>query len=485
MTDNSLGTPDQLRDPNYTPPLAKAIPLGIQHVLAMFVSNVTPAIIVAGAAGFGFGSNSPDFPELLYMIQMSMLFAGIATLFQTIGFGPVGARLPIVQGTSFAFIPIAIPLVAGKGVDALAALFTGVLIGGLFHAFIGTFIKKIRFALPPLVTGLVITMIGLALVKVGIEYAAGGVPAKASGAASYGGLLSWSAALIVVFVTLGVKFYTRGMTSVSAVLIGILVGYAYAVAVGMLPVARITGSWSGAAAFALPQPFKYGFELSAAAIIGFCLMAFVSAVETVGDVSGITKGGAGREATDSEIQGATYADGLGTAIAGVFGALPNTSFSQNVGLIAMTGIMSRQVVTFGAIFLILCGLVPKVGGVIRTIPIEVLGGGVIVMFGMVVASGISMLSDVKWDRRNMVIFAVALSVGLGLQLEVMNVPPGAPNALQHLPDALRILGASGILPAALIAIVLNLILPETLSGDSTEEVSGGLSGLGQGSLPGE
>src|SRR5210317_1870239 len=184
MSSNAfVGTPEQLRDPNYTPPLSMAVPLGIQHVLAMFVSNVTPAIIVAGAAGFGFGSNSPDFPQMIYMIQMAMLFAGVATLFQTIGFGPVGAALPIVQGTSFAFLPIMIPLVAGKGVDGLAALFTGVLIGGLFHASLGLVIGRIRFALPPLVTGLVVLMIGLALVKVGIEYAAGGVPAKASGAA--------------------------------------------------------------------------------------------------------------------------------------------------------------------------------------------------------------------------------------------------------------------------------------------------------------
>ncbi len=473
MADHSLGTPEQLRDPDFTPPLWKAVPLGIQHVLAMFVSNVTPAIIVAGAAGFGFGSNSPDFPELLYLIQMSMLFAGVATLLQTITIGPIGARLPIVQGTSFAFLPIMIPLVAGKGVDALAALFGGVIIGGIFHALLGTFIGKIRFALPPLVTGLVVTMIGLALVKTGIQYAAGGVPAI--GTPEYGSLLNWSAAALVVIVTLGLKFFARGMLSVSAVLIGLVVGYVYSIMIGMLSVEQIAGSWSNAATFALPQPFKYGFEFSAAAIIGFCLMAFVSAVETVGDVSGITKGGADREATDKEIQGATYADGLGTAIAGFFGGFPNTSFSQNVGLIAMTGVMSRHVVTIGAIFLIVCGFIPKVGGVIRTVPIEVLGGGVIVMFGMVVASGISMLSDVAWNRRNMVIFAIALSIGLGLQLE--------PGALQYLSDTPRILMTSGLLPAAFIAIVLNLILPEELADEATDEVSGGLAGQGKGSLP--
>ncbi len=475
MADTSIGTPEQLRDPNYTPPLHKAIPLGIQHVLAMFVSNVTPAIIVAGAAGFGFGSNSPDFPELLYLIQMSMLFAGIATLLQTLTLGPIGSALPIVQGTSFAFLPIMIPLVAGKGIDGLAALFTGVIVGGIFHGLLGTVIGKIRFALPPLVTGLVVTMIGLALVKVGIQYAAGGVPAI--GTPEYGSLLNWSAALVVIVVTLGLKFFTKGMLSVSAVLLGLIVGYVYALVVGMLSVEAISGSWERAAAFALPQPFKYGVEFSAAAIIGFCLMSFVSAVETVGDVSGVTKGGAGREATEEEIAGATYADGVGTAFAGLFGAFPNTSFSQNVGLIAMTGVMSRHVVTCGAIFLIICGLVPKVGAVIRTVPIEVLGGGVIVMFGMVVAAGVSMLSDVDWNRRNMVIFAIALSIGLGLQLE--------PGALQHMPDTARILLTSGLLPAALIAIVLNLLLPQDLAGEATEEVSGGLSGHGRGSLPQE
>ena len=472
MVDTSIGTPEQLRDPDFTPALHKAVPLGIQHVLAMFVSNVTPAIIVAGAAGFGFGSNSPDFPELLYLIQMSMLFAGLATLLQTITIGPVGAALPIVQGTSFAFLPIMIPLVAGKGVDALAVVFGGVIIGGVFHAFLGTFIGKIRFALPPLVTGLVVSLIGLALVKVGIQYAAGGVPAMDQ--PEYGSLLNWSAALVVILVTLGLKFFARGMLSVSAVLLGLVAGYIYAIMIGMLPIASIGESWDKAAIFALPQPFKYGFEFSIAAVIGFCLMAFVSAVETVGDVSGITKGGAGREATDKEIQGATYADGVGTAIAGLFGAFPNTSFSQNVGLIAMTGVMSRHVVTCGAIFLIICGLIPKVGSVIRTVPIEVLGGGVIVMFGMVVAAGISMLSDVHWNRRNMVIFAISLSIGLGLQLE--------PNAVQYLPDTLRILMTSGLLPAALIAIVLNLVLPEELADEATEEVSGGLAGHASGSF---
>ncbi|MFU8865461.1 MAG: uracil-xanthine permease family protein [Rhodobacterales bacterium] len=448
MADTSLGTPEQLRDPDYTPPLAKAIPLGIQHVLAMFVSNVTPAIIVAGAAGFGFGSNSPEFPTMIYMIQMAMLFAGIATLFQTIGMGPVGSRLPIVQGTSFAYLPVMIPAVAGMGTAGLAGLMTGVMIGGLFHILIGTFIGKLRFALPPLVTGLIVLMIGLALVKVGIQYAAGGVPLM--GTPAFGSLAMWTPALVVILVTLALKFFTRGMMSVAAVLIGLLAGYGVAYLMGQVSFANV----ARAGLFELPSPFRWGIEFNIAIIIGMCFMAVISAIETVGDVSGICKGGAGREATDREIEGATYADGVGTAIAGMFGGLPNTSFSQNVGLISMTGVMSRHVVTIGAIFLIICGLVPKFGAIVSTVPINVLGGGVIVMFGMVCAAGVNMLSDVVWNRRNMVIFAVSLSVGLGLQLE--------PTALQHLPRTLQILLTSGLLPAAGLSIILNLVLPQEM-----------------------
>ena len=217
------------------------------------------------------------------------------------------------------------------------------------------------------------------------------------------------------------------MLSVSAVLLGLLAGYLLALSMGMVSFANVQlAAW-----FAAPNPFHFGIEFNTAAIIGMCLMGIISAIETVGDISGIAKGGAGRSATSAEITGGTLADGFGTAIAGVFGSLPNTSFSQTVGLISMTGVMTRHVVTIGALFLIGCGLIPKSGAVISSMPIAVLGGGVIVMFGMVAAAGVSMLSDVVWSRRNMVIFAIALSVGLGLQLEH--------GALQHLPPTLSVL----------------------------------------------
>lgn len=433
-------TEQDLRSPDYLPPLHQSIPLGIQHVLAMFASNVTPAIIISLAAGFTFGS-----ADMVYMIQIVMVFAGISTLFQTIGLGPVGARLPVVQGTSFAFIPIMIPIVKTAG---MAALFGGVVVGGIFHFFLGTVIGRLRNLLPPLVTGVVVLTIGLSLIPVGIKYAAGGVPLM--GKPEFGGLEHWTLALVVILVTLALKFFTRGLLSTAAVLIALVVGYLVAIPMGMVNLGKV----GGAAWFAMPSPLHFGFEFNVAAVIGMCLMSFVSAIETVGDISGITKGGAGREATDKEISGGTMADGLGTAISGIFGGLPNTSFSQNVGLISMTGVMSRHVVTFGALFLILAGLIPKVGAVIAAMPIAVLGGGVIVMFGMVVSAGVTMLSEVAWNRRNMLILAISLSIGLGLQ--------AVPEALQHVPGTLKILLTSGILPAAVLSITLNAVLPEEL-----------------------
>ena len=442
MTNAKIGTSEQLKDPNHEIPLGPRTALGIQHVLAMFASNVTPSIIIASAAGFAFGGE-----DMVYLVQMAMLFAGVATLFQTIGFGPIGARLPVMQGTSFAFVPIMIGIVKTSG---MAALFGAVIVAGLFHTFLGSVIGRIRHWFPPLVTGIVITAIGLALLPVGIKYASGGAAAFQMNAPEWGDFSRWGLALVVIFVALGFKFFTRGTMSSAAILIGLIAGYV----VGYLTGAVNFGGVAKAAWFAVPQPFKYGVEFSAFAIIGMCLMSLVSAIETVGDISGIAKGGANREATDKELSGGTYADGFGSFIAGLFGGLPNTSFSQNVGLISMTGVMSRSVVTLGALFLVACGLIPKVGAVVAAMPISVLGGGVIVMFGMVVSAGINMLSDVHWNRRNMIILAMSLSVGLGIQ--------AVPKSMQHLPDSLEMLMVSGLLPAAAISVILNLLIPKDI-----------------------
>ena len=427
-------------DPNNTPPIGQAVPLGLQHVLAMFASNVTPSIIVAGAAGLAFGG-----AEQIYLIQMAMLFAGIATLFQTIGIGPIGARLPIMQGTSFAFVGVLAGVAATQG---LSVALTACIIAGLIHFSLGSVMQKLRFMFPPLVTGLVILTIGLYLIPVAIKYAAGGAADFQMAADSFGSLLHWTVALTVVVVSLACKFMTKGLISNAAILIGLIAGYIVAVFSGMVSF----GGVENAKWFQLPAVMPYGFEFSLGAVIGVTLVSLVSAIETIGDTSATTKAGSERDATDAEISGATYADGLGTAVAGVFGGLPNTSFSQNVGIVGMTGIMSRHVVTIAGIIMIICGLIPKIGAVISSMPLPVLGGGVIVMFGMVAAAGMNMLSTVSMNRRNMIIISVSLAVGLGLNL--------VPSAVQHLPGIWKTLATSAVAPTALLAVIMNLVLPE-------------------------
>ena len=427
-------------DPNQTPPMGEAVPLGLQHVLAMFASNVTPSVIVAGAAGLAFGG-----PEQIYLIQMAMLFAGVATLFQTVGIGPIGARLPIMQGTSFAFVGVLAGVAATQG---LGVALTACIIGGVIHFLLGSVIGNLRWLFPPLVTGLVILAIGLYLIPVAIKYAAGGAADFQMAAESFGSLKHWSVALTVVIVALVLKFFTKGIMSNAAILIGLIAGYLLALVLGMVNFGAVANaSWVTGL-----QVLPYGFEFSLGAVIAVTLVSIVSAIETVGDASATAKAGAGRDATDQEIAGATYADGLGTAVAGVFGGLPNTSFSQNVGIVGMTGIMSRHVVTIGGIILIICGLLPKIGAVIASMPLPVLGGGVIVMFGMVAAAGMNVLSEVKMNRRNMVIIAISLAVGLGLNL--------VPTAVQYLPGVVKVLMTSAVAPTALCAVLLNLILPD-------------------------
>ena len=427
-------------DPNITPPMGQAAPLGLQHVLAMFASNVTPSIIVAGAAGRQFGGT-----EQVYLIQMAMLFAGIATLFQTVGFGPVGARLPIMQGTSFAFVGVLAGIAATQG---LGVALTSCIIGGLIHFALGSVIANIRYLFPPLVTGLVILAIGLYLVPVGIKYAAGGAADFQMAAESFGSLMHWTVALTVIVVALGFKFMTKGILSNAAILLGLIAGYLVAFMFGMVNFAAVgKASWVTGL-----QTLPYGFEFNLGAVIGVTIVSIVSAVETIGDTSATAKAGAGREATDEEISGATYADGLGTAVAGVFGGLPNTSFSQNVGIVGMTGIMSRHVVTIAGAIMVICGLIPKIGAIIASMPLPVLGGGVIVMFGMVAAAGLNVLSEIKMSRRNMIIIALSLSIGLGFNL--------VPSAVQYLPGIWKTLATSAVAPTAFLAIILNQILPE-------------------------
>jgi len=437
MKEQNLETKDRLKDPNYLPPLKRAIPLGIQHVLAMFVGNITVPIIIAGLVGV-----TPE--EKVFLIQVAIFIAGVATLIQTIGVGPVGARLPIVQGTSFGFLPVSIPLAKTYG---LGVLFGGALFAGLVQICLGAILKKIRHWFPPIVTGVVVLVIGISLMQVALVYAGGGKWLMDNKPELFATGKHLFLSITVLVVTLGVHQFGRGIFASASILIGLVVGYLIAMPLGMVNFSII----ANAAWFAVPSPFKFGLSFNIAALLGMGIMALITTIETVGDISGITIGGAGREATDKELSGGIMADGAGTALASLFGALPNTSFSQNVGVIAFTGVMSRHVVTIGAIFLVLAGLIPKLGAIVSAMPQAVLGGASIVMFGMIAAAGVKLLTQEALNRRNMLIVAVSLTLGIGL--------PQVPQFVQFFPTQLAVVMKSGIVPAGIFALLMDRILP--------------------------
>lgn len=437
--------------------MGEAIPLGIQHVLAMFAGNITVPLLIALAAG-------PQYITVL--VQIALLAAGIATLIQTIGIGPVGARLPIVQGTSFAYVGILTSAI--KGGATLGMVFGASLIGGLFQMVLGHFIPQLRKWIPALVSGVVVMTIGFTLLPVGIKYSAGcgAYPAKFCEAAGFGDLQNWAMALFVIIVTLVIRRYGRGIWSTASIFIGLVIGYLVAIPLGMVnprEAAKIgKADWIG-----LPDQW-FGLEFSgpmALSLIGLMvIMAFITTIETVGDISGVTMGGANREPTDKELKGGIMADGLGSAIVALFGGLPNTSYSQNVGLVSFTKVMSRHVVTVGAVFLILCGLVPKLAAVIGALPQPVLGGAAVVMFGLIVAAGLRLVAQSGLTTRNMVIAAVSLGLGMGLwQVNQLAAAAGFGPIPMEMPTWSVPLLVSGIVVSGVTAGVLNWLMPDEVA----------------------
>ena len=419
-------------------PLNKSIPLGIQHVLAMFAGNITVPIIVAGVFG-----QTPE--QKIFLIQMALFVAGVATIIQTVGYKEIGARLPIVQGTSFAFIPIMLPFKAA----GLGAVFTAAFIGGIFQIFIGKVLKPIRHLFPPLVTGIVVLMIGFSLLKVGFMYAGGGGWLMNNKPEIFANANHLTVAASVFIVAIFFNLRGKGMASAGSILIGIVAGFIVAAALGMVNYGKI----ASAAWFAFPMPLQYGIDFVPGAIILMLFMSVVTTIETIGDISATTMGGAKREATDKEISGGIMADGVGTAFGAIFNAMPNTSYSQNAGLVAFTGVVSRHVGTIAGIVLVLMGLFPKLGGIIAAMPESVIGGAAIIMFGMIVAAGIKLISRAEMDQRNLLILALSLSFGIGMSL--------LPDFVKNIPDfgiSLKLLLTTGLIPAGLLAFALNAIM---------------------------
>lgn len=443
-------------------PLKKAIPLGMQHVLAMFVGNLTPILLITGACGLGSGTEFADLQ--ISLLQNAMLIAGIVTLIQLFSIGPVGGKVPIIMGTSSGFIGVcnSVSAVMGGGALAYGAIMGASLIGGLFEGVLGFMLKPLRRFFPPVVTGAVVLSIGLSLISVGVNSFGGGSNAK-----DFGSIENLLLGAIVLIVIVALKHGTKGMTSASSILIGIIVGYIIAAVMGMvLPTTGVdaegveyTKAWvlnwqkvADASWFAIPavMPVKLVFDVRA--IVPIMIMFVVTAVETVGDISGVMVGGMDREATDTELSGGVICDGLGSSLAALFGVLPNTSFSQNVGLVTMTKIVNRFALTTGAVFLILCGLFPKLAALISIMPQSVLGGAAVMMFSSIVVSGIQLITKEPMTPRSITIVSVALGLGYGLGANG-GVLAGLPQFVQ------LIFGGSGIVPAAIVAIVLNIVLP--------------------------
>ena len=444
-------------------PLGQAIPLGLQHVLAMFVGNLTPLLIIGGACGIMGGT---DFVNLqISLLQNAMIIAGIVTLIQLYGIGPCGGKVPIIMGTSSGFIGVFSSVVAtmGSGVVAYGAIMGASIIGGIFEGVLGFFLKPLCRFFPSVVTGTVVLSIGLSLIAVGINSFGGGFKTK-----DFGSMENLGLGLFVLIVILCFKHGTKGFFSSSSILFGIIAGYIAAFIMGMvLPTTGVTAkgvtftkSWvlnwdkvANAGWFAVPEFMPVDIIFDMRAIIPVCIMFIVTAVETVGDISGVMEGGLEREATDKELAGGVICDGLGSSFAALFGVLPNTSFSQNVGLVAMTKVVNRFALATGAVFLILCGLIPKLGALVSIMPQSVLGGAAVMMFSSIVVSGIQLITKEKLTPRNLTIVAVALGVGYG-----MGANPGI---LAHAPAAVKLIfGGSGIVPAALVAIILNIVLPQ-------------------------
>lgn len=444
-------------------PFRKAFPLGLQHVLAMFVGNLTPILIITGACGIGSGT---EFAEVqVALLQNAMLVAGIVTLIQLYAIGPVGGKVPIIMGTSSGFIGVfnSVAGVMGGGILAYGAILGASLLGGLFETVLGFMLKPLRRFFPAVVTGTVVLSIGLSLISVGVGSFGGGSSAK-----DYGSMENLLLGTLVLVVIIALKHGTKGMTSVSSILIGIIVGYIVAAIMALvLPTTGVTAegveytkawvlNWDKVAQakwFAVPALMPVKLVFDPRAIVPVLIMFVVTAVETVGDISGVIEGGMAREATDSELSGGVVCDGVGSSLASLFGVLPNTSFSQNVGLVTMTKVVNRFALATGAVFLILCGLFPKLSALISIMPQSVLGGAAVMMFSSIVVSGIGLITKEKMTVRNTTIVSVALGLGYGLGAN-SGVLAGLPQSVQ------LIFGGSGIVPAALVAIILNIVLPK-------------------------
>ena len=415
-------------------PLAKAVPFGLQHVLAMFVANITPIMILAGVVGL-------DKSISAALIQNCMIIAGIGTLVQLYPIWRIGSRLPIVMGISFTFLSLAIGIATTKGMGTLMG---AVIVGGVVEGCLGLFPNKWTKLIPHIVAATVVTAIGFSLLPIGANSFAGG-----QGAADFGSWQNWVVGTVTLLTCLIAQMINHQMVRSLSVLIGLIVGYLLALCMGMVDFSGL----SDVSIVSLPTllPFTPKFHLDT--ILAIVCVYLVSATETIGDTSAICSGALGRNVHEKEMGASVACDGFVSVVAGLFGCTPITSFSQNVGLSAMTKVVNRFAIATGACILILGGLFPLVGSLLATIPQAVLGGCTIMMFGSILFAGFQMMARCGFSQRNMIIVSLSLSVGLGFT-SVTQLFSIFPQIVQ------TVFAENCVAVVFLLAVILNLVLPK-------------------------
>ena len=429
------------------PPFVEAVFVALQHVFACFVGIITPGLIICGAL---------EVPpaDTTFILSMSLVVSGIATFIQAKRFGPVGSGLLSVQGTSFAFLgPIigaglAVKGAGGTAQDALGLIFGLCFFGAFVEIFISRFLHLANKVITPLVTGVVVTLIGLTLIKVGITSMAGGVPAQNN--ETFGSPIYLGIAFLVLAVIVALNSTTNNYLRMSSIVIGLIVGFLISIPLGLVDFSNL----ASLPVIALPIPFRYGLGFDFGAFIPFAFLYLITAIESIGDLTA-TSAISGEPIEGPKyfkrIKGGVLGDGINSIIAACLNTFPNTTFSQNNGVIQLTGVGSRYVGYFISVIFIILGLFPIVAGVFQALPQPVLGGATIVMFGTVAVAGIKILSCVNLTKRNSIILAVALGLGLGVTF--------VPEILDNMPDLVKSLFASGISTGGITALLLNIILP--------------------------
>lgn len=417
-------------------PIFSAIPFGLQHILAMFVANIAPILIVAGASNL-------SGKEAAMLIQNAMIIAGIGTLIQLFPILRVGSGLPIVMGISFTFVSV---FCFVGGTYGYPAIMGAVLIGGIVEGILGLFAKYWIPIIKPIVSASVVTAIGFSLLSVGASSFGGG-----SGSEDFGSAKNWILGTVTLLACILFHIFAKSFFKQLSVLFGLVVGYIVAVCMGMVDFSGIRDT----AIIALPNIMPFKMEFNANAIISAVLIFMVSATETIGDTSALASTGLNREATTKEISGSLACDGFISSISSVFGCLPITSFSQNVGLVAMTKVVNRFAIAMGAGIMILAGIFPIFGAILATLPDSVLGGCTIMMFGTIVVSGLQMIGKCGYSQRNITIVALSLSIGIGFTQ--------VPELFAISPQIVRNVFAENCVAVVfLVSIILNLVLPKDM-----------------------